>query len=236
MKANKHVWLLCFLLVFALSATAQKSKIITYRIQVYFDGSDVDNLMKEVKKERGEEEDSFSNVLLKELKLFIEEKVNNSALPDLIAWREGANVVTTESKEPNGKLKKYYNVDNLEFIVIDSLASGKVETFRNSMDYRTDTSWNMVYNVKETSEKKNILGYDCSLFTIEETKKTGIGSKADNRTFAVWATTQIQPALSVHAVLGLYDKILPNLTPLEIEERFLEARQSHQKITAISIK
>ena len=220
--------LICF------GAFAQKRTIITYGVAAHFGTKDTNALLGNAA--AGAEPDSLANSFreaMKELLTTFSQEVN------MEAWREGPFVVTRELNAGQGKLYKHYHVDHLDFIVIDSSAynqSGKVDSTVLSMDYRKDKNWQVAYTVTKTREQKTILNYPCTLYKIEETRKTAVNEKPDIRTFAVWATKDIKPAVSLHAVLGLYQKLLPFLTPLEIEQRSLRAPNSYQRVWARSIK
>lgn len=197
--------------VLCLQAGAQVKKL-TYALMVKVDPDDVvQDMLEHLDK------DSASRLMQQELKMMMEQ----GFLSQLVVWREGDEVVSVEPGTGEGKIYKYYNVHSLQYKVVDSLTYrklGKVDSLVTSMDYRRFRGWKVSYSIKKLKGTQKILGYDCVSYRIVETKRTADGQGARQREFLIWATDAIRPALSTHAVLGFYEKVLPDHTPLQVRE------------------
>lgn len=157
----------------------------------------------------------------------------------LSCWRQGGDVVMVRKETGSTPLHTYFDVDKLVFKVVDSSnfeELGKADTIITPWYFKNNPDWQVTYNVTKNNKHKKILDYACELYTIEEIKITERNGKPDKRTISLWVTNAIKPAISTHAVLALYDKVLGNFTPLEAEiTRVTENGGTYQKLTAIEI-
>ena len=158
----------------------------------------------------------------------------------LTCWRQGDDVIMVRKENDGTLLHTYFDVDKLLFKVVDSsnlAKTGKPDTSIISWNFKNFPDWQVTYNIVKTEQRKTILGYPCTLYTIEEVKITEQNGKPDRQTISLWATDAIRPAISTHAVLAFYDNVLAHLTPLEVEmKRETERGGTYQKLTAIKIQ
>lgn len=217
--------------------SAQKSKIITYNTEIKFGDESVNALIKEVESER-DDIDSLKKIQMHELTKGIFDMVNAETFSHTQVWRDGDWVITREIDRAEGKIAKHYHVNTLEFMVIDSFiyrVIPRIDTFKTSMNYKVNKDWQIRYDVKKTKQRKNILGYSCRLFIIKENKVIHEDGP-EERTFSIWATKEMKPAISAHALLGLYQKLMEKYTPLEIEKTSNKMPGGFQRLTAIDIR
>ncbi|HVG41174.1 MAG TPA: hypothetical protein VM888_06135 [Chitinophagaceae bacterium] len=229
--------LILLLLVAFHGVYAQKGKVITYVQTITFSPLDIEGLVKEVAAEKGDVPDSSLLTAMSNMKEL--SGIISGQKIIMEAWRTGNDVVTREVNNAAGKIYKYYNVNTLAFKVIDSFTYkkiNKVDTFSTSMDYKKDPQWKVEYSITKENKRKKILQYDCTLYTIVQTKKWSSEAEAEKTIFTIWATTQLKPALSTHALLGMYSKVLEDHTPLEIEIILAKSPNSVHKIEALEIK
>jgi hypothetical protein len=78
----------------------------------------------------------------------------------------------------------------------------------------------IIYSVVEHANDSLILGYKCKRFSVTELLVDTIGN-TKKREISIWATQNIIPALPVYSILWFRKKILPEWTPLFVQEEFL---------------
>lgn len=231
----KFLLIIIILLFQTLVSNSQKKTVITYVLQVKFAETTVDSLLNDMNGNSDEyimdePRDTFMKKMNALFNLF---QMNDT----ILVWRQGAEVVMTQPNIPD-KVYKYYNINTLEFRVIDSFTYrhlNKVDTFQYSMNYKSNPDWKVSYKITKTGTKKRLLGFTCRHFMVEELKLIK-GDDPATRVFSIWATKKIKPSFSTHAVLSLYDRVLSKYTPLEMEQRFLRAPNSFQIFKAIHIR
>jgi hypothetical protein len=212
------------------SAAQGRSPRITYAVTVKMNVEDV--MQQSLSGARG---DSTATAALEQMRSLFEQEAQSI----LLAWREGNEVVTTDQQTGEGKIRKYYHVVSLDYRVIDSFTYrnlGKVDSLRTSLDYRRFRGWKVKYEVKRQKGGKDVLGYACQLYRVVEKKQTASGEPSRKRTFLIWATAALQPPISTHALLGFYQPLLQNLTPLEIREEMDRSKEGVVLHTAVKIE
>jgi hypothetical protein len=90
------------------------------------------------------------------------------------------------------------------------------------------------YNVQFTQLKKTMLNYPCEKIIINAATKTG-SEPAKTIRYEIWATKNIQPAISVNAILLFSEALLTGYTALEIKEILPDAANSYGLTTATEI-
>lgn len=210
---------------------AQQKGIITYKVSGKLDVEDFKPNPEESGSDSALEQFNQRKALLAE----VADILTSSRTDTMHAWRQG-NSVVTRSTDRQGSYQ-FYDISSQKFLLIDSSSFeklGKIDTTVMLFDCKNDPQCRATYKVLLEKGKKNILGYECVNYIIEEDIESSSQGPA-TRKMSVWVTNKINPVIPTYAVLRLHEKVLANFTPLEIKEHFEKDALSYQLSSATNI-
>lgn len=216
----------CF---FYIQLAAQPKTVITYKETGKIDFQDFKPNSEESNTDSSLEQFNLKKMLLEQA---LDTIFTEVGIDTMQAWKEGNFVVTTSKKEQ--AIRKLYEVNSQKFLVINSaLLKNKIDTFSKLLN--CDQPYcSATYKVLQRKGKKNILGFECINYVIEEELESPSDGHS-SRVISVWVTDKIKPALPTYALTRLYKKFLENFTPLEIKEQFEKNAASYELLSAINI-